>query len=322
MHYKTYTIKAAARLTGLSELVIRAWEKRYGAIIPDRKGNRRIYSETDIEKLVLLKKLTAGDYRIGNIANYTLDELKDIATLSDLKKGEIANAFKPGTAESYVNIVAECIAYIRNFDNKNLELVLSNCAVEYSRNIFIDNIIIPLISKIGEYWQMGILRIAHEHFASTIIRKIISTLLDGFKVDERSPKILISTPQGQYHEIGALIGGALASADGWNVIYMGPSLPMEEIVFTAQKTEPSVILLSMIYPSDDYRLLQELSKFETLECSSRLVFSGDSIGGYKKKIDQIGGTIVHNSLEFRDLLKRVRYSNSIENQNISTERMN
>lgn len=321
MEYKTYTIKAAAQLTGLSELVIRAWENRYGAVVPARKGNRRIYSESDIEKLSLLKKLTESNYRIGNIANYSVEELKDIITLNDLKKTGMANVLKPGTAENFANILAECVSYIRNFDNKNLELLLNNCAVEYSRNQFIDNIIIPLISKVGEYWRTGILRIAHEHFASTIIRKIMSTLLDGFKIDDRFPKMLISTPQGQYHEIGALIGGSLAAADGWNVVYLGPSLPIEEIVYTAQKIKPEVIFLSLIYPSDDSRLLQELSKLKVLDYTPHLIFSGESIGGYKETIADIKGKIVDSSEEFRNLLKAIRAENSVKHQNKEGERM-
>lgn len=300
-----------SQLTGLSELVIRAWETRYKAVVPDRKGNRRIYSEIDIEKLALLKKLTDDKYRIGNIANYSLDELKDIITINDLKKLEIKDKPENAINENFVTIIADSISYIRNFDSKNLDTLLNNCAVEFSRNVFIDNIIIPLMDKVGEYWKSGILRISHEHFASTTVRKIVSSLIGGFKLIDDAPEILISTPQGQYHEIGALIAGTLASGDGWNVVYLGPSLPIEEIVYTAQKTKPVVIFMSIVYPSDDPQLLKELLKLKELEYPSKLVFSGKSIGGYNNTIQEIGGEIVNNSEELRTLLKSIRDANSV-----------
>ena len=67
---KTYTIKMAAKLSGLTELVIRSWESRYNTVLPQRSdSNRRLYSEKDIEKLITLKKLKEYGHRIGSIAS-------------------------------------------------------------------------------------------------------------------------------------------------------------------------------------------------------------------------------------------------------------
>ena len=74
---KKYSIKAVARISGLTEFVIRAWEKRYNAVTPSRTDtNRRIYSQTDIEKLKLLQHATTNGHSIGNIANLSIDSLR------------------------------------------------------------------------------------------------------------------------------------------------------------------------------------------------------------------------------------------------------
>ena len=74
-----YPIKAVSNLTGLSIHVIRAWEKRYNAVIPRRTDtNRRLYSHDDVEKLKLLSRASDMGYSIGNIASYNIDDLEKI----------------------------------------------------------------------------------------------------------------------------------------------------------------------------------------------------------------------------------------------------
>ena len=56
-------------------------------------------------------------------------------------------------------------------------------------------------------------------------------------------QLLIATPKGQLHELGALIIAVIASADGWNVTYMGPDLPGEEIAAAIDKLHPKIVAL-------------------------------------------------------------------------------
>ena len=64
-----YSIKVVARRTGLSPHVIRAWERRYGAVEPERSATgRRLYSDTEIERLQALERATRAGHSIGQIA--------------------------------------------------------------------------------------------------------------------------------------------------------------------------------------------------------------------------------------------------------------
>lgn len=72
-----YRIGAACRLTGLSQHVLRVWEKRYGVVDPERsESQRRLYRESDIKKLSLLKALVDRGQAIGSIAELDSDELE------------------------------------------------------------------------------------------------------------------------------------------------------------------------------------------------------------------------------------------------------
>ncbi len=72
-----YQISSVARLTGLSVHNIRAWEKRYGVVEPERTDSkRRLYTRQDIQKLSLLKALTDAGDSISVIASLNIEQLE------------------------------------------------------------------------------------------------------------------------------------------------------------------------------------------------------------------------------------------------------
>ena len=76
---KLHPIRIAAHYSGLSAEVIRAWERRYQIIEPHRTaGNRRLYSDADINRLTLFAKAIKAGRRISSIATYTNRQLEEI----------------------------------------------------------------------------------------------------------------------------------------------------------------------------------------------------------------------------------------------------
>ena len=72
-----YPIRYVSQRTGLTPHVIRAWEKRYNAVVPDRSAkNRRLYCEEDVERLKLLKAAKDAGHTISQLAQLGLEDLK------------------------------------------------------------------------------------------------------------------------------------------------------------------------------------------------------------------------------------------------------
>lgn len=72
-----YNIGAVSRLTGISREKIRIWERRYGAVQPERdESNLRKYSQKDIDRLLLMRRLVDRGQAISNIANLSLAALQ------------------------------------------------------------------------------------------------------------------------------------------------------------------------------------------------------------------------------------------------------
>ncbi|MBU1100790.1 MAG: MerR family transcriptional regulator [Bacteroidetes bacterium] len=304
MSDKTYTIKSISNLSGLSELVIRAWETRYHVVTPDRtKGNRRLYSEEDLEKLSLLKKITDNGHRIGSIATLDLEQLQRIRNKQEFND---LSEVKGRTLDLLPQSLIDCIEAIKEFDGKKLENILMDASLLLSQPKLIESFILPLMGKVGIFWREGILRVSHEHFASTIIRKFLLTLSDGYNINSNAPKLIVTTSQGQYHEVGALIGSAYAASDGWKVIYLGASLPAEEIAFVLNETEASAVLLNFIYPHDDPSIRSEMNKLRELVGAIPVIVTGSAVESYRKIFEENNMTVLNDSESFRQELLNLR----------------
>ena len=302
-------IKTVAIQTGLTQFTIRVWEKRYNVVTPLRtETNRRLYSDADISRLTLLRLATETGHSIGRIANLPTETL--LALIGT--KGTIAQP--SAIAEEVVSqetslrfYIASCITAIKQFQTQALESTLFAASVAFSQPVFLEKLIAPLMQEIGEQWQAGTLRIAHEHLATAVVRSSLGNICQGLDISATMPNLVIATPRGQLHEIGALIAGTTAAAQGWQVTYLGANLPAEEIVGCAIQNEAKAIGLSIIYPTDDPQLANELRKFRRgIQEHVALFVGGAGAAAYSSVINSIGAVRINDLQAFRTELEALR----------------
>lgn len=248
---------AVARRTGLSAHVIRIWEKRYGAIKPSRApNNRRLYSEEEITRLSLLRDVTRAGHSIGAVANLPLNKLRKLAKAAAV---EISPS-----SPSPLNFLEECISAIRRLDGPALDVTLKRASVELGTQGMLVKLVAPLTKTIGDLWCNGSITIAQEHLASDVLRGLLSSVVTAFAESDHTPLLVVATPAGQLHELGALLVRAAAVSMGWRVAYMGPSLPAAEIAGAVRQTQARALALSIVYPPDDPGLDPELKRLREL----------------------------------------------------------
>lgn len=305
-----YSIRVVAKRTGLSPHVIRMWEKRYQAVTPQRtETNRRVYSESDIERLYLLHKATEAGHAIRHVANLPIEKLREIvitdagsASLMPATATSIAPAPAAADAEPSTFFDA-CLTAIDQFDAPALERTLLRASVALSQPALIDQVIAPLMQEIGARWQQGELRVAQEHLASGIIRTFLGGMRTGSPASAFAPHALVATPAGQMHEIGALMAAVTAISEGWQVTYLGPNLPAAEIALAAERKQARLVLLSLIFPTDDPYLADELIKLrELLPEGARIIAGGRAAGAYRDVLQQIEAIVLD---DFRRLRKHL-----------------
>ena len=303
-----YTIKAVAHKTGLSAHVIRAWEKRYRAIEPVRtSSNRRMYTELEVHRLALLRTAISAGHSIGRIARLPEDALRTLvesaepAVLQDggVKSEEQRDVSVKGRLDA-------CINAITRLDGHELELILMRSSIALSQPVLIDELIVPLIQKIGDHWRNGTLRIVHEHLASNVLRTFLANMRSAFEIPETAARMIVTTPSGQLHELGALIASVVAVSEGWHVTYLGPNLPAEEIGTAVNKNHARVLALSLVYPTEDPRLVQELSKLRRIiPGETSIMVGGRATSSYASTLQKMGAQVITDFANLRNILETI-----------------
>jgi DNA-binding transcriptional MerR regulator/methylmalonyl-CoA mutase cobalamin-binding subunit len=312
-----HPIRVVARRTGLSAHVIRAWERRYGAVEPKRtKTERRVYSTEDLERLLLLRRATLGGRSIGQIAKLSNAELKRIveedeaATARVEPSPRLSEAPRARAALDGSEFLKAAMDAAGRLDTAELVGALDRASVALSRPALMEQVIVPLMQRIGDAWRDGSLRVAHEHLASAIVRSFVGNLNGAFNTPSLAPAMVVTTPAGQLHEIGALLAAAAALSDGWRVTYLGPSLPASEIAAAVAQTKASVVALSVIYPTDDPHLQTEFQKLARLVGPKvRILVGGRGGAAYRGALDAIGAVYLPDYSSFRGTLDSIRLGN-------------
>ncbi|MFO1459269.1 MAG: MerR family transcriptional regulator [Verrucomicrobiota bacterium] len=306
-----HSIKVVASRTGLSPHVIRVWERRYGTVHPERSGgNQRLYSEDDVQRLSLLKQATDAGHPISNITHLSVPHLRALLSSSGhpgsppVSRVQIPPASKPRSADQLIESALKAVAAM---DSGALERILEEGAVTLGQNALLMQVIAPLVQRIGEEWQKGTLRIVHEHQASAVIRTFLGRAARPLAIHASAPVLIAGTPAGQLHEIGAALVAAAACNQGWRVVYLGPSLPAEEIASAALQNGARVVALSIVHPADDPHLPDELHRLrERLPDSVAVVAGGRSAAGYRQALANIRATLCESLADFTSALDLLR----------------
>ncbi len=304
-----HPIKAVARRTGLSTHVIRAWEKRYQALVPQRtQSNRRLYSDEDIERLNLLKQATETGHNIGQIAKLSQEELQEL--IVEDKSTAVAGGFRAVRNESAAAIeyhIEECVAAVNQLSGERLDLCLRRASVAVSQPVLLESIIVPLLHRIGHLWEIGEMRVAHEHLATAIIRNFLGNLAASHEAPPHAPVLVAGTPIGQTHELGAIFAAVTAMAAGWRVIYVGADMPANEFVHVAIESNARAIALSVIYPPDDPRLVHDLTRLkQLLPAGVHILIGGRSALSYEQLFAKLNLRFVESLTELRHALSQLR----------------
>ncbi|MGQ0622241.1 MAG: MerR family transcriptional regulator [Panacagrimonas sp.] len=275
-----------ARRSGLSTHVIRAWERRYAAIKPDRSTTaRRLYSDWEVQRLVLLRQAVELGHRISEVANLPMEELHALVG-RDTVPGVEASPRIPLTQARLVEVAIS--AALAMDSHAFLQALLQATRIQAVPALF-EDFVDPLMREIGLRWRDGRLRVIHEHFASAHLRTFLGDLMTSSSVEPSGPVMIVTTPFGQNHELGALMVAITAMRSGWEAIYVGPGLPAEEIAHAVEVRSAKAVCLSLCYPPDDPRIEGQMSKLRFLVPRQVPIFVGGSAsGGYEVALAGIG----------------------------------
>lgn len=228
----TYPLRTAARLTGLSPEILRAWERRYGVVVPVRtSGGTRRYSAADLERLRRVKAAVDAGHRIGQVARMDPEELEHLSA------GTEAPASPP---------IEDVLLALDGLDGAEARRLLALQLSALGPVRFASQIACPLVREIGARWAGGRLGIASEHLATGVLRSMLGSALQPSSVSLLGPRIVFATPTGERHELGLLMAALTALGSGANPLYLGAEVPVEDLLGAVEQVDAAVLALGVV----------------------------------------------------------------------------
>src|SRR4051812_22036841 len=211
-----YPVRLVALRTGLSPHVLRAWERRYQVVTPTRTGGgQRLYSDLDLERLLRLRRLTDQGHAIGRIALLPLTEL--------VRLEQKVPADTPATAgAAAADAVSASFEVTRRLDDTALQAILERAAITLGASMFLDQVLAPLLKRIGEGWRQRTVSVSQEHMASAVIRRVLGWLMRLYEGGNGAPRVGVATPPHYTHQLGAPMAAAPPPAEGWGAAHPAP----------------------------------------------------------------------------------------------------
>jgi MerR family transcriptional regulator, light-induced transcriptional regulator len=284
-----HPIGVVSERTGLTQEVLRVWERRYGVVAPERgEAGQRLYSDADVERLRLLRRATQGGRSIGSVARLATAELAvvvgedDAARARGAAEAEAASqtasqavAQAASQAASQASEVERAVAHARALEGAALEALLRRWSARQGVTAFVDDLVAPFMRRIGDDWHAGRLTPAHEHLATSVVTRVLMGVLSALPPAEGAAAIAVSSPAGDRHEVGVLLAAVAAAAEGWRVIYLGADLPAADIVAAAVGADAAAVGLSVVYVDSAERVAGELRRIRSgLPASMPLLVGG------------------------------------------------
>ena len=239
----TFTIKDLENISGIKAHTIRIWEKRYNLLSPDRTDtNIRYYSSENLQKLLNVVLLNKNNIKISKIAEMSDDTIV-------LKARELA--FKMAVNDEAINSFKLAMFQFDKtlFNNAYNRLLKRKTFREIFKDVFV-----PFLNHIGFLWQTDTLLPAHEHFISNLIVQKIQINIEKLEYSNNNSEMsyVLFLPENEIHELGLMYLNYELILRGYNTIYLGQSLPLDNLdCFFKSKSKVCFITSMTVQPYDD-----------------------------------------------------------------------
>lgn len=288
----TYSIKDIEKFTGIKAHTIRIWEKRYGVIDPERTDtNIRYYSDSDLKKLLNISILNRNGFKISDIVWMGEDELSE-KVLQVTQRIYDADTQMEGLVVAMIEL-----------DELKFDKLLSSSIIKFGFEQAVLQVIYPFFERVGLLWQVGSITPAQEHFMSNLIRQKLLVAIDGLAtgIANDSKTFLLFLPEGEWHEIGLLFSCYILRKRGYKVVYLGQSVPYDNLKEVVSLRNCNVLLTQFISAISDENLVEYIDRLST-DFADLSIF----MGGYQlldRSIETPKNVTVYNDMnEFKSLI--------------------
>lgn len=312
-----HTIAVVSERTGLSRDVLRVWERRYGAVEPGRTaGGQRLYSDAELARFELLARATRLGRTIGSVAGLTTAELERMLSADAALRGppppdtsapEPTQSPAPAARTAGIDAVIDrAIAHSLALDGSQLGAELRLATARYGLSLMLEDVLPVLMRRIGDEWMNGRLGIPHEHLASAVVLALLLDAIRTIPEPPNAPRLLVATPAGEQHVIGAALTAAAAAIDGWSILFLGADVPAADLASAARGRGAQAVALSIVRAEDATHVIRELRAVrEVLPPEVPIIVGGSAAVRLADQLRGPGVEVCRDLREARAVLGRV-----------------
>jgi len=236
-----FPIRVLSDKTAVGTSTLRAWERRYGLLKPERtpKGHR-LYSESDVRRVQKILDLLEDGHSLPGIADI-------LAANKNATSNDEATREKPGSDETtpvWTRYVDNTLIATSDFNIERMDAIYNEATSLYPIDMVIARLIEPVLNKLGTEWiehpERGI---AEEHFYTSWLKNRIGARFQHSYSHAKGARIVCACLPGSFHEVGLMLFALSALTRGYRVLYFGTDLPLNQLTHINQRSAAKAIVL-------------------------------------------------------------------------------
>ena len=266
-----FTMKDAESLSGIKDHTIRAWEKRYCILNPQRSlANIRYYDSVEIKTILNIALLNKYGHKISAIAKMP---------------EHVINTEINSISEKIDILINELIHKIIDADIVGFEKLLQSHTNNEGLQKTVLKILSPLLQKSETLWQLKNINPALKHWVCFIIKQKIFAALEEIKTtDNKNAKCAcLFLPPGADNDIGLLLMSYLLKSSGYNIIYLGADIPIQEVEFICKSKNPDFLYIHLSATGIKFKFNKFFSEVEKYFSKKEVIISGKIPHSYHRK---------------------------------------
>lgn len=223
---RRWRIREFAARTGVPEVTLRAWERRYGLLDPERSsGGYRLFGADDERRVRAMQAHMSRGVAAAEAAQLALTEAGVDEVPADPTQ-----------------LSADLLAAVAAFDATRADALLGG-AFALGPAPAVRDVVLPVLREIGDRWASGEMTVGHEHFASHLVERRL--MQHAARWDQGGGRLaLLACAPGERHTLGLMCFGVALSERGWRVASLGGDTPVEHIHQAAAALGPDVVVVS------------------------------------------------------------------------------
>ena len=270
----SYSIKDLEVLSGIKAHTIRIWEKRYNLLIPQRTDtNIRFYTDDDLRKILNVSLLVRHGFKISKVAEWSEAQIRE--AILELTQ----------TTSSDSDYIDQLLMYMINFDDAGFTRVTNEVIETMGMEEAISKVFFKLFVGIGTFWQVGSIFPAQEHFVTNIFRQKLIVEIDKLELNNgKDTTFLFYLPENEYHEISLLFYSYLAHKYGYHVIYLGQTVPFDDLKKLAAQVKIDYVFSAFIHSVEQEELENYLNELKNLFSQQKIFITGGQIQKFEPQL--------------------------------------